>query len=180
VLAHAIQKFSGRMIFSSILRPFVGGCVIILLVMVTENRDMLGLGVVSSDPASVTIATSFSPGGAETWSWFWKIVFTAVTIGTGFRGGEVTPLFFIGATLGNALSERLPVPVDLLAAMGFVGVFAGATKTPLACTIMALELFGGRYAAVFLLCCIVANRSSGRQSVYGTERHPGVRDVSKD
>jgi H+/Cl- antiporter ClcA len=180
VLAHSIQRFSVRSFSGPMMRPFIGGCVIILLVAVTGNRDALGLGVSSSDPGTVTIASTFSRGGAETWSWFWKIVFTAVTIGTGFRGGEVTPLFFIGATLGNALSERLPVPVDLLAAMGFVGVFAAATKTPLACTIMALELFGGRYAAVFLLCCFVANRCSGRHSVYGTERHPGVRDVSKD
>ena len=60
-----------------------------------------------------------------------KILFTTFTIGVGFKGGEVTPLFFVGATLGSALSAVVPLPMGLLAGIGFVAVFAGATNTPL-------------------------------------------------
>ena len=80
-----------------------------------------------------------------------KIILTVVTIGADFKGGEVTPLFLIGATLGTAMRLLLPLPTASLAGMGFVAVFAGATNTPIACTIMAIELFGiecGLYVAI--------------------------------
>ncbi|MHC5832332.1 MAG: chloride channel protein, partial [Nostoc sp.] len=76
------------------------------------------------------------------WDFAAKLGLTALTLGAGFKGGEVTPLFFIGATLGNALSLLLTLPAPLLAGMGFVGVFAGAANTPLESTLMGIELFG--------------------------------------
>ncbi|XLM22825.1 chloride channel protein, partial [Chromobacterium piscinae] len=74
----------------------------------------------------------------------------------GFKGGEVTPLFYIGAALGNALSPLLHLPFPLLAGMGFVAVFAGAANTPLASTVMALELFGPEIGIYAGLACVVA------------------------
>ena len=71
-------------------------------------------------------------GPLPPWDWIAKILFTAVTLGAAFKGGEVTPLFFIGATLGNALAWILPLPPSLLAGMGFAAVFAGAANTPIA------------------------------------------------
>jgi len=79
----------------------------------------------------VTIISIFLPVGADNWSWFWKLLFTAITLGSGFKGGEVTPLFFIGAALGNVLAGVLNAPVDLFAALGFVALFTGASNTPL-------------------------------------------------
>src|SRR5205085_8596541 len=90
----------------------------------------------------VSIVSAFNVNGSNTWSWLWKLLLTAITIGTGFKGGEVTPLFFIGATLGNTLASVTGSPVDLFAGLGFIAVFAGATNKPLACTIMGVGLFG--------------------------------------
>ena len=85
------------------------------------------------------------------------MLFTTFTIGAGFKGGEVTPLFFIGATLGNVLVWFLPLPMPLLAGMGFVAVFAGATNTPLACTMMGIELFGAESGLYIGIACVVAH-----------------------
>jgi H+/Cl- antiporter ClcA len=122
------------------------------------------------DPQAVTLATAFAPGGATPWSWWWKIAFTAVTLGSGFKGGEVTPLFFIGATLGNTLATLVGAPVDFLAALGFVSVFAGATNTPIACTLMAIELFGSDNSLFYAVSCIMAYACSGHAGIYHAQR----------
>ena len=89
-----------------------------------------------------------------------------MTLGSGFKGGEVTPLFYIGATLGNALSPILALPIPVLAGMGLVAVFAGAAKTPIACTLMAVELFGGHMATYAFLACMMAWWASGSVGIY--------------
>ena len=87
----------------------------------------------------------------------------------GFRGGEVTPLFFIGATLGNTLAWVMGAPVDLFAAIGFVAVFAGATNTPLACTIMGIELFGAQGTIYIATACFLAYYFSGHTGIYQSQ-----------
>jgi H+/Cl- antiporter ClcA len=89
-----------------------------------------------------------------------------VTVASGFKGGEVTPLFFIGATLGHTLALLLGAPVDLLAGLGLIAVFAGATKTPLACTLLGVELFGAHHAVYFAIACWLAQRCSGSATLY--------------
>jgi len=140
---HGVNHLFRRFVASAMLRPVIGGLIVIALVHLLGTRDYLGLGVTNPDPNAVTILSAFEPGGAHAWSWAAKILFTAVTIGSGFKGGEVTPLFFVGATLGGALGAMAGVPVDFMASLGFVAVFAGAANTPLACIVMAVELFGG-------------------------------------
>ena len=98
-----------------------------------------------------------------------KLLFTSFTLGAGFKGGEVTPLFYIGATLGNALIWFVPLPIDLLAGMGFVAVFAGATNTPIACTIMGIELFGIESGVFIALACSTAYLFSGHSGVYAAQ-----------
>ncbi|MBA3686850.1 MAG: chloride channel protein, partial [Planctomycetes bacterium] len=100
-----------------------------------------------------------------------KIVLTALTLGFGFKGGEVTPLFFIGATLGSALSGLLPLPVGILAGMGFVAVFAGAANAPVACMFLAIELFGSGIGVYAAIACVVSYRCSGPIGLY--RRSPG-------
>jgi len=169
-LVHGLHRLFHEWIRWPLLRPFVGGLIVIGLVACLGTRDYLGLGVSNTEGTSVSIQTAFHAGGARTWSWWWKIVFTAVTLSSGFKGGEVTPLFFIGATLGNTLAWCLNAPVDLFAALGFVAVFSGATNTPLACTVMAIELFGGEFTVYFATACVVAYLFSGHSGIYLSQR----------
>lgn len=150
--------------------PVAGGLIIIGLTQLIGKPDYLSLGVDPEYPAAVTLQSAFHAGGADSWSWLWKTVYTAVTLGTGFKGGEVTPLFYIGATLGNTLSGILNAPVGLFAALGFIAVFAGATNTPLACTMMGVELFGTGHVVLFALACIIAYFFSGQSSIYSAQQ----------
>ena len=99
-----------------------------------------------------------------------KLLLTTITIGFGFKGGEVTPLFFIGATLGNALIWFVPLPMSLLAGIGFVAVFAGATNTLLACILMGVELFGIQASPFIIIACAMAYLFSGHRSVYASQQ----------
>jgi H+/Cl- antiporter ClcA len=101
------------------------------------------------------------------YSFLIKLIFTTVTLGAGFKGGEVTPLFFIGAALGNICGVVLGQDPQLFAAMGFVSVFAAAANTPIACTIMAIELFGGAKVLPFFLSCYLAYLVSNTEKVNG-------------
>ena len=169
-LVHGVSRLSKEYIAWPVARPIVGGLLVIGLVHVFSLSDYLGLGVSSPHAEDVTIVSSFQIGGAHTWSWWWKSVLTAITLGSGFKGGEVTPLFFIGATLGNTLAILLGAPVDLFAALGFISVFAGATNTPLACIVMSVELFGGEHLLYFAVSCLMAYLFSGHSGIYLSQR----------
>ncbi len=173
VFAEANHIFSALMkqvVPSPPMRPFVGGLIVIGLVYLCGTRDYLGLGVWSPEPGAVTISSLFDGAHIHAWSWALKLVFTTVTLGSGFKGGEVTPLFFIGAALGNALSGVFGAPTDLLAAIGFVAVFAGASNTPLACTLMGVELFGSTHTVYIAVGCWVAYLCSGHSGIYLSQR----------
>ncbi|RZJ88690.1 MAG: voltage-gated chloride channel protein [Chryseobacterium sp.] len=169
-LIHQVKHVMHKLIQAQWLIPVMGGLIIILLTLLNGKTDYLGLGISPPYPEAVTIPSAFTNGGADNFSWLWKTVYTAITLGTGFKGGEVTPLFYIGATLGNSLAMLLNAPVGLFAALGFIAVFSGATKTPLASTIMGAELFGGHYILLFGLVCYVAAYCSGEKGIYGAQR----------
>lgn len=169
-MAHRIKATFQQTIRLAWLIPAVGGIIIILLTFLLQTKDYLGLGVTTSTPGGVSIVNAFSKGGATPFSWWWKMLFTTITLGCGMKGGEVTPLFFIGATLGNALAGPLGAPVDLFAALGFIAVFASATNTPLACTIMGIELFGPHYTIYFAIACLVAYLFSGHAGIYTSQQ----------
>jgi len=151
-------------------RPVIASAILIGLVYLLGTREYLGLGVWSPNPADATIAGFFRAGAVDHWSWLWKIIFTVVTLSSGFKGGEVTPLFFIGAALGNAVASVLGAPPDLFAGLGFVALFAGATNTPLACMIMGIELFGSQHAVYIAVACFIAYLCSGHSSIYMSQR----------
>ena len=169
-LSHGIKNISQGFISVKWLVPFIGGLIVIALTYLIGNKSYLGLGVSNPDPNGISILTAFNAGGADTFSWFWKLLFTAITLGMGFKGGEVTPLFFIGATLGNTIAVFTGAPVDLMAGLGFIAVFAGATNTPIACTIMGIELFGGEYVMYYAVACFVAYYFSGHTGIYQSQR----------
>lgn len=175
---HSVKNVSSRFIKLPWLIPVVGGCIIILLTFILGSKDYLGLGVSNPDPNAVTILNCFNAGGAHTWSWLWKLIFTGITLGMGFKGGEVTPLFFIGAALGNTLGVISGAPVDLMAGLGFIAVFAGATNTPIACTLMGIELFGGEYALYYAIACFTAYYFSGHTGIYSSQRLAVRKDQS--
>ncbi len=159
---HSISATAKRFISYAPLRPFFGGILVATAVFALGTTRYIGLGI-------PTIVEAFAHP-LPAWDFAAKFAFTAVTLGSGFKGGEVTPLFFIGATLGNALSAILPLPVPLLAGMGFCAVFAGAANTPLASTLMAMELFGSEAGVYAGIACVVSYLFSGHSSIYGAQR----------
>lgn len=169
-LSHGIKRIAAKVVPRPEWVPVAGGLVVIGMAALPGMTDYLGLGVHNPDPAAVTLVSAFHEGGAHTWSWLWKLLFTAVTLGTGFKGGEVTPLFFIGATLGHTLAVLTGMPVDLFAGLGFIAVFAGATNTPIACTLMGAELFGGEYLLYYAVACFTAYCFSGNTGIYLSQR----------
>jgi H+/Cl- antiporter ClcA len=169
-LSHTIKNYSNRWITIKWLIPVTGGCIIILLTCLAGTQDYLSLGVSNPNPAAVSIVSCFHSGGATYFSWLWKLVFTAVTLGMGFKGGEVTPLFFIGAALGNTIAAVTGAPVDLMAGLGFIAVFAGATNTPIACTMMGVELFGADNVLYYAVACFTAYYFSGHSGIYHAQR----------
>ena len=142
-------------------RPFIGGIIVSLAVLAIGTTKYIGLGI-------PTILQSFDQQ-LPIYDFAIKMAFTILTLSAGFKGGEVTPLFFIGATLGSALSLFIPLPTALLAGMGFVAVFAGATNTPLACMIMAIELFGAECGIYVAIACVVSYLLSGHNSIYNKQ-----------
>ncbi|WP_456314337.1 voltage-gated chloride channel family protein [Pseudomonas shirazensis] len=149
------------------LRPFIGGIILAIAFAGFGFTKFSGLGV-------PVIVDSFS--NANSWyDFLLKILFTGFTLGAGFKGGEVTPLFFVGATLGSALSVVIPMPIALLAGLGFVAVFSGATHTPIACTIMGMELFGIQPGIFIAIACIIAYFSSGSVGIYKSQIVKGAK-----
>ena len=164
-LTHTIAHFAKNHITNAPLRPFIGGLLITTVVFAlgtAHTLKYLGLGI-------PTIVASFT-GKVAPWDFAAKTLLTSITLGFGFKGGEVTPLFYIGATLGNALSHILPLSPSLLAAMGFVAVFAGAANTPIASTLMAVELFGAEAGAYAGIACVIAYLFSGHAGIYTSQR----------
>jgi H+/Cl- antiporter ClcA len=169
-MVHQVKSISLKLFSRRWMIPLCGGLCIILLTIILGKPDYLSLGIDAEHPGAVTIPSAFHSGGANAWSWLWKTVYTALTLGTGFKGGEVTPLFYIGATLGNTLSVLMDAPVSLFAGLGFIAVFAGATNTPLACTLMGVELFGGEHVLLYAIACFTAYFFSGRSGIYSSQR----------
>jgi H+/Cl- antiporter ClcA len=170
-LTHGLGKRFKAAIAYAPLRPVMGGLAVAAAVFALGSTRYIGLGI-------PVIQESFL-AALPPWDFAAKIAFTAVTLGAGFKGGEVTPLFFVGATLGSTLSHVLPLPTPLLAGMGFVAVFAGAANTPISSTLMAIELFGapvGVYAAV---ACVVAYLFSGHAGIYHAQRPGHTKNPSR-
>lgn len=159
---HALSGFMKKHVAYAPLRPLIGGVVVAVAVWACGTDRYIGLGI---DVIVEAFRHPLAP-----WDFLAKGVFTVASLGSGFKGGEVTPLFYIGATLGNALAPLLQLPFPLLAALGFVAVFAGAANTPLASTVMAIELFGAAIGPFAALACVVSYLFSGHTGIYKAQR----------
>jgi len=171
ISTESIVRLSQRIVPRFWLRPIIGAGVVLGLSRLLGTDAYLGLGVTHPNPEFPSIVHAFQAGGATPWSWLWKLALTAITLGTGFKGGEVTPLFFVGAALGNTLGQLTGTPVDLAAALGFIAVFAGASRTPVTCAVMGAELFGGRFLPPGLLACTLALWANGPHGLYSAQRN---------
>jgi H+/Cl- antiporter ClcA len=163
-LTHGLEQVFALLVAWAPARTFLGGGAVIALTYIVDDRAYLGLSI-------PLITRSLAGGvGIAAGAFALKLVFTSISLGAGFQGGEVTPLFVIGTTLGVTMARLLDAPVGIVAAVGFVAVFAGATNTPLACTVMAIELFGAPIAVPAAIGCIVAYVVSAERGIYSSQR----------
>ncbi|HBI94535.1 MAG TPA: voltage-gated chloride channel protein, partial [Terrisporobacter glycolicus] len=144
------------------------GLVIIVAIIIIGNRQYLGL--------SLDLLNNAFQSPVFYGAFIIKLVLTAITLGSGFQGGEVTPLFVIGATLGNALSSIVNLPISFMAGVGMIGVFAGATRTPIASFIMGVELFGGIDIRYLFVACAISYVFSGRSTIYTAQKNELLED----
>jgi H+/Cl- antiporter ClcA len=165
-LTHAINQGFKTRICNPVLRPAIGGFLVAGIMVSIESlfhtTKYMGLGI-------PTLVNAFETP-LPLWDFATKLGLTALSLGSGFKGGEVTPLFFMGATLGNALSGVLPLSMPLLAGMGFVAVFGGAANTPIAATLMGIELFGAESGVYMAIACVMSYLFSGQTGIYRSQR----------
>ncbi|HYQ43921.1 MAG TPA: chloride channel protein [Polyangiaceae bacterium] len=162
-LTHFLKAQGATRIPRLPLRMFAGGLVVVALWRLVGTSDYLGLGV-------PTILRAFSDANLPVSAFALKILFTAVTLGAGFLGGEVTPLFFVGAALGNVLARALGLPLPMGAGVGLAAVFGAAAKTPLALSVMAVELLGGSLFPHVAIVCVLCYLMTGRRGIYSAQR----------
>lgn len=157
---HGVERLLKRTLKNPYLRVAVGAAVLIGLTLLT-NGDYNGAGM---EVISRAIA-----GQADPWAWVWKLLFTAITIGCGFKGGEVVPSFFVGAAFGCVAAGWLGLPAGFGAAMGLVSVFCGAVNCPLASIILSVELFGSGDLLYFAMACSISYLISGYCGLYSSQ-----------
>jgi H+/Cl- antiporter ClcA len=162
-LTHFLKRRGERHVKTLGLRMAIGGAVVVLLWKLVGTSEYLGLGV-------PTIVRSFHDPDLPAYTFALKLLFTAITLGAGFLGGEVTPLFFIGAALGSVVADALGIPRELGAGVGLAAVFASSSNTPLALSIMAVELLGANILPHVVIVCVVAYLITGHRSIYPSQR----------
>ena len=160
---HRSEKLTKKLVPDSILRAVMGGCVIIALTFLVGTTDYNGAG-------TQVIALAVEGGQARPWDFALKLLFTAVTLSSGFKGGEMVPTFFIGSTLGCALGPVLGIPAGFAAAVGLAAVFCGAVNCPVAATILAIELFGADGAIYFAVAIAISYMLSGYTGLYRSQK----------
>ena len=145
------------------LRAFLGGTVLLGLTLLVGRSDYNGAGM-------RVITAAVEQGQAAPTAFLWKIVFTALTLSVGFKGGEVVPCFFIGATFGCIVGPLLGIPAGFAAALGLVAVFCGAVNCPMASMVLAVELFGAGGMLFYALACGLSYVLSGYRGLYSSQR----------
>lgn len=156
---HAAEHAYKKYIPGPYLRIFVGGCLVVLLAALLRTDRYLGSGI-------SVIEDIFEHGTVAWYVFLLKIAFTALTLGAGYKGGEIVPSFCIGAALGCLTAPVLGLPADLGAACGMVGVFCGVTNCPVTALLISFELFGFEGMPLYLVTAAVSYALSGRGGLY--------------
>ena len=165
-LTHFLKKVFASKIENTSIKSFIGGIIIIILTLLINNRMYLGL--------SLELLKESFENPVIPYAFIMKLLFTSITLATGFQGGEVTPLFVIGATLGNFIAPIFGLPISFLAGLGMIGVFCGGTKTPLASFAMGLELFGGGNIKYIFIACVISYVFSGKSGIYTSQKNETI------
>lgn len=162
IALHSVSRLYAAFIHNQYFRIIIAGLLVITLRYLFQTTDYLGAG-------TGIIAASF----LESCAWYvflLKILFTAVTLGGGFKGGEIVPTLFVGATLGSFLAPLFGLPIGLCAACGMVSVFCGVTNCPLTSVILSIEMFGSTSIGFCALCISVSYLLSGYFSLYRSQK----------
>ena len=160
---HGLKKGLERAVPSLPWRMALGGALLVLMWKAVGTSDYLGLGV-------PMIQRAFVDPALPPEAFALKLLFTAVTLGAGFLGGEVTPLFFVGAALGNGLGRLLGLPLELCAGVGLAALFGAAANTPLALSFMAVELLGASVLPHVVIVTVTAYLLTGARGIYPAQR----------
>ena len=163
VTMHGTEHVLARRIPNGFVRIALGGAVIVALTHLVGAMDYNGAGM-------EIISAAIEQGKAAPGAFLLKLLFTAITIGCGYKGGEVVPTFFIGATLGCVAGPLLGVPAGFAAALGLVCVFCGAVNCPIASIVLSVELFGATELIYFALACGIAYMLSGYFGLYSSQK----------
>lgn len=157
-MLHRGEKLFEKIFKNPFIRIFAGGCIVIILTLIF-GTDYNGGGI-------NIIERIFEEGFVKPEAFLLKILFTVITVSAGFRGGEIVPSFFIGATLGGVLSPLMGMPLEFGAAVGMTAFFSGVTNCPLASAVLSVELFGTEGFVLFAVSAFAAKACSGKISLY--------------
>lgn len=161
-LMHLSPRLYKRYLPNPYIRAIVGGSIVIAMTVIIGSRDYNGAG-------GDIIAAAIS-GSAKPEAFALKIIFTMVTLGAGFKGGEIVPVFFTGATFGCVVSPLIGLNASFGAAVGLVSVFCGVTNCPMTSILLAMELFGAKQMPMFALAIAVSYMLSGYYSLYTEQK----------
>ena len=159
---HKAEHLAAHHLPNPWVRIAVGGCIVTVLTLLAGDHRFNGAGM---DLALAAVA-----GQADWYSFLLKMLFTAVTLAAGFKGGEIVPTFCIGATFGCVLGGMLGLDPGICGALGLVGLFCCATNSPVASMVLSIEMFGGVNIHLFALVCVICFVLSGRSSLYSSQK----------
>ena len=163
-LLEVSKKFFASKIKNPIKKIFIMGCGLSIILLLIHFGRYSGLG-------TNLINASFSNGKIYSYDWAFKIILTILTLAAGYQGGEVTPLFSIGASLGVVLASLFGLPSLLIAALGYIAVFGSATNTLLAPIFIGIEVFGTENIIIFVIVCIIAYVFNGNKTIYSLQKN---------
>ena len=163
LVMHGMDFLAERYLKNKLFRAAIGGVIVLGLTWLVGTTDYNGAGV-------GPITDAIEKGIAIPDAFLWKLLFTAISLGCGFRGGEVVPTFFVGATLGCVVGPILGIPAGFAAAVGLVAVFCGAVNCPIASIVLSVELFGSVELTYFAVACAIAYMLSGYFGIYRSQK----------
>ena len=160
-LFHKAEHLAAHHLKNPYLRIAVGGVVVMALTLLVGDHRFNGAGM--------DMALKAVGGEADWYSFAMKMLFTAVTLAAGFKGGEIVPTFCVGATFGCVLGGLLGLDAGVAAALGLVGLFCCATNSPLASIVLSIEMFGSANLYLFALVCVICFVLSGNSGLYASQ-----------
>ena len=162
VVMHQSTHLYQKVFPNQYVRVVVGGALVVLLTVLVGSRDYNGAGG--------HVIEAAVEGQAVPWAFVLKMIFTALTLGAGYRGGEIVPTFFVGATFGCTVAPLVGLNPAFGAAIGMIALFCGVVNCPLASVLLSVELFGSEAILFFALACALSYMLSGKFSLYSSQK----------